>query len=129
MLFLWECRYSMVLADNLDGGDDLDLVVTTMNGGVYCFSTAAKYHPLKAWPSAQHGRNVLFPLYGHEGIFVLPHSRVPRDIGRENFRLSFEIVDSRPLPALPNSRTYSVQVGPTLHFQSLVGPTLHHVLP
>lgn len=40
-------RYSMVLADNVDGGDDLDLIVTTMNGNVFCFSTPAPHHPLK----------------------------------------------------------------------------------
>lgn len=40
-------RYSMVLADNVDGGDDLDLIVTTMNGNVFCFSTPAQFHPLK----------------------------------------------------------------------------------
>ncbi|KAM5560339.1 hypothetical protein ABKV19_021482 [Rosa sericea] len=43
-----ETSYSMVLADNVDGGDDLDLIVTTMNGNVYCFSTPASHHPLKA---------------------------------------------------------------------------------
>ena len=37
----------MVLADNVDGGDDLDLIVSTMNGNVFCFSTPAPYHPLK----------------------------------------------------------------------------------
>ena len=41
-------RYSMVLADNVDGGDDLDLIVTTMNGNVFCFSTPAPHHTLKA---------------------------------------------------------------------------------
>jgi len=41
-------RYSMVLADNVDGGDDLDLIVTTMNGNVFCFSTPSPHHPLKA---------------------------------------------------------------------------------
>lgn len=40
-------RYSMVLAENVDGGDDLDLIVTTMNGNVFCFSTPAPHHPLK----------------------------------------------------------------------------------
>ncbi|RRT82160.1 hypothetical protein B296_00000974 [Ensete ventricosum] len=40
-------RYTMVLADNVDGGDDLDLVVTTMNGNVFCFSTTSPHHPLK----------------------------------------------------------------------------------
>ena len=37
----------MVLADNVDGGDDLDLIVTTMNGNVFCFSTPSPHHPLK----------------------------------------------------------------------------------
>ena len=40
-------RYSMVLADNVDGGDDLDLIVSTMNGNVFCFSTPSPHHPLK----------------------------------------------------------------------------------
>ena len=40
-------RYTMVLADNVDGGDDLDLIVTTMNGNVFCFSTQSPHHPLK----------------------------------------------------------------------------------
>lgn len=40
-------RYSMVLAENVDGGDDLDLIVTTMNGNVFCFSTPSPHHPLK----------------------------------------------------------------------------------
>lgn len=38
----------MVLADNVDGGDDLDLIVSTMNGNVFCFSTPSPHHPLKA---------------------------------------------------------------------------------
>ena len=37
----------MVLADNVYGGDDLDLIVTTMNGNVFCFSTPSPHHPLK----------------------------------------------------------------------------------
>lgn len=40
-------RYSMALADNVDGGDDLDIIVTTMNGNVFCFQTPAPHHPLK----------------------------------------------------------------------------------
>ena len=43
------CRYTAVLADNIDGGDDLDLIVTTMNGNVFCFSTPSPHHPLKVW--------------------------------------------------------------------------------
>ena len=46
-----ETAYSMVLADDLDGDEKLDLVLATMNGNVYCFRTAARAHPLSAWPS------------------------------------------------------------------------------
>ena len=46
-----ETSYAMVLADDLDGSGHMDLVLATMNGNIYCFQTAARYHPLKAWPS------------------------------------------------------------------------------
>ncbi|CAI7910425.1 unnamed protein product, partial [Closterium sp. NIES-54] len=53
-----ETSYSMVLAENVDGGDDLDLVVSTMNGAVYCFQTSVQYHPLKVRqnPLARHSK-------------------------------------------------------------------------
>lgn len=50
----------MVLADNVDGGDDLDLIVTTMNVNVYCFQTPAPYHPLKVPNSAS--ATCIFPV-------------------------------------------------------------------
>ena len=94
-----ETSYSMVLADQVDGGDDLDLIVSTMNGNVYCFQTPATYHPLKAWSSQNQARNVHFPRLGREGIFFLPGSRQFRDVGTESFSVSFEVVDSRPIPS------------------------------
>eukprot|EP00897_Mesotaenium_endlicherianum_P009800 jgi/Mesen1/8849/ME000053S08249 len=90
-----ETSYSMVLADNIDGGDDLDLIVSTMNGNVYCFQTPAPYHPLKAWQSQAQGRNVLSPRYGREGVYVLPASRQYVDVGSDFFVVQFEIVDAR----------------------------------
>ncbi|XP_052176758.1 protein DEFECTIVE IN EXINE FORMATION 1-like isoform X2 [Diospyros lotus] len=56
-----ETSYSMVLADNVDGGDDLDLIVTTMNGNVFCFSTSTPHHPLKAEPGDQKTREGTTP--------------------------------------------------------------------
>ena len=50
----------MVLADNVDGGDDLDLIVTTMNGNVFCFSTPSPHHPLKVW----HLQMLAFAFFG-----------------------------------------------------------------
>lgn len=42
-----ETAYSMVLAENVHGGPEMDLLVATMNGNVYCFQTDVLYHPLK----------------------------------------------------------------------------------
>ncbi len=46
-----ETSYTMVLADDLNADGKLDLLVTTMNGNVYVFSSPAPYHPLKSWTS------------------------------------------------------------------------------
>lgn len=135
----------MVLADNVDGGDDLDLVVTTMNGMVYCFQTSVTYHPLKvlalssnsarlkcpgshcpccllqAWPSQNQGRNVFFPRFGHEGIFLRPTSHEYRDISRDFFKVQFDIVDSRAAvqqATAPKIGPYQVSVRKALVLKS-----------
>jgi hypothetical protein len=45
-----ETAYSMVLAESVHGGPEMDLLVATMNGNVYCFQTAVAHHPLKVSP-------------------------------------------------------------------------------
>ncbi|XAR68857.1 Lambda-carrageenase [Bertholletia excelsa] len=94
-----ETSYSMVLADNVDGGDDLDLVVTTMNGNVFCFSTPASHHPLKAWRSHNQGRNSVANRFNREGIYILPSSRAFRDEEGKNFWVEIEIVDKYRFPS------------------------------
>ncbi|KAJ4979848.1 hypothetical protein NE237_010628 [Protea cynaroides] len=103
-----ETSYSMVLADNLDGeemadnangGEDLDLIVTTMNGNVFCFSTPASHHPLKAWRSPNQGRNNLANRYNREGIYVSHSSRAFRDEEGKNFWVEIEIVDRYRFPS------------------------------
>lgn len=94
-----ETSYSMVLADNVDGGDDLDLVVTTMNGNVFCFSTPVQHHPLKAWKSIGQGRNNLASRNNREGIYVSQSSRAFRDEEGQNFWVEFEIVDKYRFPS------------------------------
>lgn len=94
-----ETSYSMVLADNIDGGDDLDLIVTTMNGNVFCFSTPSPHHVLKAWRSAYQGRNNVATRYNREGIYVLPSHRNFRDEEGKNFWIEFEIVDAYRHPS------------------------------
>ncbi|XP_042511011.1 protein DEFECTIVE IN EXINE FORMATION 1 [Macadamia integrifolia] len=94
-----ETSYSMVLAENVDGGDDLDLIVTTMNGNVFCFSTPVPHHPLKAWRSPYQGRNNFANRYNREGIYVLPPSRAFRDEEGKNFWMEIEIVDRYRFPS------------------------------
>ncbi|KAM5560338.1 hypothetical protein ABKV19_021482 [Rosa sericea] len=94
-----ETSYSMVLADNVDGGDDLDLIVTTMNGNVYCFSTPASHHPLKAWRVPNQGRNHLANRYNRQGIFVKHSSRAFRDEEGKNFFVEIEIIDDYRYPS------------------------------
>lgn len=94
-----ETSYSMVLADNVDGGDDLDLIVTTMNGNVFCFSTPSPHHPLKAWRSTNQGRNNMANRYNHEGIYVTHSTRGFRDEEGKNFWVEIEIVDKYRYPS------------------------------
>ncbi|KAJ7534477.1 hypothetical protein O6H91_13G096300 [Diphasiastrum complanatum] len=89
-----ETSYSMVLAENVDGGDDLDLVVTTMNGNVYCFQTPAPHHPLKSWPTQAQGKNVFTSRLNREGVFILPASRTFRDETGDSFWVQFKIIDN-----------------------------------
>ncbi|KAJ6750252.1 hypothetical protein OIU85_000850 [Salix viminalis] len=94
-----ETSYSMVLADNVDGGDDLDLIVSTMNGNVFCFSTPVPHHPLKAWRSTNQGRNNVANRYNREGLYITPSSRSFRDEEGKNFWVEFEIVDKYRMPS------------------------------
>ncbi|CAN7113303.1 unnamed protein product [Brassica rapa subsp. narinosa] len=80
-----ETSYSMVLADNVDGGDDLDLIVSTMNGN--------------AWRSTDQGRNNKANRYGREGVFVTHSTRGFRDEEGKNFWAEIEIVDNYRYPS------------------------------
>uniref|UniRef100_A0A1D1ZA04 Lambda-carrageenase n=1 Tax=Anthurium amnicola TaxID=1678845 RepID=A0A1D1ZA04_9ARAE len=94
-----ETSYSMVLADNVDGGDDLDLIVTTMNGNVFCFSTPSPHHPLKAWRSSNQGRNNFATRYNREGIYISHSSRAFRDEEGKHFWVEMEIIDNYRVPS------------------------------
>ncbi|WRX23035.1 Dual specificity phosphatase [Theobroma cacao] len=80
-----ETSYSMVLADNVDGGDDLDLIVTTMNGN--------------AWRSTSQGRNNFAYRYNREGVYVTHSSRAFRDEEGKSFWVEIEIVDKHRYPS------------------------------
>ncbi|XP_020272976.1 protein DEFECTIVE IN EXINE FORMATION 1 [Asparagus officinalis] len=94
-----ETSYTMVLADNVDGGDDLDLIVTTMNGNVFCFSTPSPHHPLKEWRSSNQGRNNAASRYNREGIYISHGSRAFRDEEGKHFWVELEIIDKYRFPS------------------------------
>ncbi|KAE8689742.1 Protein DEFECTIVE IN EXINE FORMATION 1 [Hibiscus syriacus] len=77
--------YSMVLADNVDGGDDLDLIVTTMNGN--------------AWRSNNQGRNKVANRYNREGVYGTHSSRAFRDEEGKSFWVEIEMVDKHRYPS------------------------------
>ncbi|KAI9115933.1 hypothetical protein K1719_012863 [Acacia pycnantha] len=99
-----ETSYSMVLADNVDGGDDhegddVDLIVTTMNGNVFCFQSPSPHHPLKAWRLPNQGRNNMANRHNRQGIYVTHPSRAFRDEEGKHFWVEIEIVDKYRYPS------------------------------
>ncbi|XP_042461489.1 protein DEFECTIVE IN EXINE FORMATION 1-like [Zingiber officinale] len=94
-----ETSYSMVLAGNVDGGDDLDLIVTTMNGNVFCFSTPSPHHPIKEWRLPNQGRNNVAVRNHREGIFISHASRAFRDEEGKHFWVEMEIIDKYRVPS------------------------------
>ncbi|KAG2483407.1 hypothetical protein HYH03_017715 [Edaphochlamys debaryana] len=90
-----ETSYASVLVDDTDSDGMLELIATTMNGNVYSFETAAKYHPLKSWTSQVLGPNGQVARFGYVGIYASPASRVARDVAGERLQIQFEVVDKR----------------------------------
>lgn len=90
-----EHSYSMVLVDDVLGNGKLDLLVTTMSGNVFCFSTDAPYHPMRAWTSEGQGRNGFTHAAGYHGIAASEETRGHRDVIGKTFPFEFEITDNR----------------------------------
>ncbi|TKY63430.1 DEFECTIVE IN EXINE FORMATION 1 [Spatholobus suberectus] len=79
---------------------DLDLIVSTMNGNVFCFSTPSPHHPLKAWRLPSQGRrNNVANRYNREGIYLTHPSRAFRDEEGKSFWVEIEIVDNYRYPS------------------------------
>ncbi|KAG5550427.1 hypothetical protein RHGRI_015399 [Rhododendron griersonianum] len=74
-----------------------------MNGNVFCFSTPAPHHPLKAeqnaWRAHNQGRNNVANRFNREGIYISPSSRAFRDEGGKSFWVEIEIVDRYRIPS------------------------------
>ncbi|GET90999.1 fg-GAP repeat protein, putative [Leishmania tarentolae] len=98
---------SMVLADDVLGNGQMDLVVTTINGGVYVFQTSTPYTAMNAWPSKTKGVNGFSASGNYIGIAISPNFRTFRDIQGDTFNIEFTIYDSRPVSA---NRSYTVDI-------------------
>lgn len=98
---------SMVLADDVLGNGQMDLVVTTIKGGVYVFQTSTPYTAMNAWPSKTKGVNGFSASGNYIGIAISPNLRTFRDIQGDTFNVEFTIYDSRPVS--PN-RSYTVEI-------------------
>ena len=51
-----ETAYAMVLADDLDGDGQLELLLSTMGGNLFAFGVPAPADPLALWTSQVHFR-------------------------------------------------------------------------
>jgi len=107
---LGETSYAMVLAEDLDSNGRMDLVVSTMNGNVYCFETPVTYHPLKTWPQQVQSENGFVARHNWVGIMASPDTRRLTDVGGDVLTVMFDVVDNRPLAKTP---TASDQDDPT----------------
>lgn len=107
-----EHSYAQVLAVPSISGDKINLVLVTMNGNVFSYATDIPYHPLRVVMHQQEYVNGFTSRYGHHGIYVLPESRVCRDVVGSTFKVAFEIVDRRKLPShIPRQYHVTIAIG------------------
>eukprot|EP00298_Acanthocystis_sp_HF-20_P002965 c13345_g1_i2.p1 GENE.c13345_g1_i2~~c13345_g1_i2.p1 ORF type:complete len:744 (+),score=304.65 c13345_g1_i2:35-2233(+) len=102
--------YTMVLADDLTGNNKMDLIVTTMNGMIYCLSTDIPYNSLRSWTSQNFQFNGFSPREGGVAIKVSSDMKNYGDIVGSTFPVSFEIIDARLNIPHPDSIVYSVKI-------------------
>ena len=65
-----EHAYAQILADDLTGNGRMDLLLSTMNGNLYCFETSTPFAPLRAWRAAGQGRNGFAQIERTQGIAI-----------------------------------------------------------
>ena len=102
-------RYTHVLADDLTGNGKMDLLLSTMNGNLYCFETPTPYTPLRGWRAQAQGRNVWQQREGFQGVVIEGASgrHAPRKVAGATFELDFTIHDHR---RAPRERWHRVEV-------------------
>lgn len=121
-----EHSYTQVLADDITGNGHIDLLLSTMNGNVFCFETKTPYVPLRAWRSQQQGGNVWQQREGFLGVAIhgTGGRHDARTLAGASFHLEFGIYDAR---RAPKARWYRVVVrlGRSL---VLLNTTYHRIL-
>lgn len=119
---------SMVLADDVLGNGQMDLVVTTINGGVYVFETTTPYTAMNAWPSKTKGVNGFSASGNYVGIAISPQFRRFRNVQGDTFQVEFTIYDYRP-PAAKRSYVVDITVGTrvSLYHKRFTKPGTHLV--
>ena len=85
--------FSSVVVDDFTNDKTMDLLVTGVNGNVYCFSTDVPYHPLNAWYTPWNGGTKTSANFGYHGIFAV--NRENRDVSGSSFFVNFVILDRR----------------------------------
>lgn len=84
---------TMVLADDITGNGKVDLLLTSLQGGVFVFEAPAAFHPNKRWASKVKGVNGVAASENGIGVFITPPFRQYRDIQGAVFFLELEIQD------------------------------------
>lgn len=102
---------TMVLADDITGNGKMDLLVTTLRGGVLLFETQAEFHPLKRWPSKIKGINDGTASENGVGVFITDAFRQPRDVRGPTFQLEISIQDHM---TTKKSYTVDIFIGPRI---------------
>lgn len=89
--------HAMVLAEDISSTGQLDLLVATVNGGVYAIRTGARYHPSKGWPSQFPGLGTgsCTARWNWQGVYVTATSRIARDVRGDAVPVRFTIMDRR----------------------------------
>lgn len=106
-----EKAYSMVLADDVTGNGQMDLIVSTMNGNIINLGTEVPYDAMKSWTSREVGNNNVEMRDGRQGIVVTPEYRSHRDNVGATMMMGFEIVDTRPVKGFGKGKaTYKVKI-------------------
>ena len=106
-----EHAYAQILADDLTGNGRIDLLLSTMNGNLYCFETSTPFAPLRAWRAAGQGRNGFAQIERTQGIAIGGDAgrHEPRAVSGATFTLEFTIHDARRFGRIVYPRRYAVE--------------------